>query len=554
MRHRLFISTLLLLACASYGLATDALFRLPGGIASEADGAFEIRYQQQSLNYVPGLGWLENLRAPAPVVQAGEVYVGSAVLEYLGIDGLRLEGVRWSDSGTLRLVLDLGGLRDPSRLAPATGEGQLSTSRTLHLHLPPMLLPQNWPQLESQLSQLGFQLESTDAVTTLSLRGPSVEREYEIFHLSDPDRLVIDITPTGGRDARWPQVVTPAPTPTPTPAPTPAPGAFVQPSETEARSLLPGVTHRRYQAPTASGSSQVNVLEFEPQAGHFRVVGESRTARPLSELASGAFAAINAGYFHTGTFDTIGLLQVDHAILSLPSRNRASIGFGPSGTVIDRTSADVQVRINGQLSVSERLGNSVDAGRIDIHTTAGARVGDTSKGVIVVTGNRVIENRIGPRTVPPNGFAIVYQADIRELALVDPGDQLSYDVNLVPSSFNTARYAVEAGPLLVHNGQPAYDPSYEAFQVGTRIVDSRVQQAAVAVRPDGTVLFVAAEAMTASELVPLFLALGAEHAMRLDSGTSTTLFAAGSVLNRVTTERRIVSAIVFIPSTWSARP
>ena len=39
---------------------------------------------------------------------------------------------------------------------------------------------------------------------------------------------------------------------------------------------------------------------------------------------------------------------------------------------------------------------------------------------------------------------------------------------------------------------------------------------------------------------------GASEAMRLDSGSSTTLFVGGQVVNR-RTERRVVSAIVFVP-------
>jgi exopolysaccharide biosynthesis protein len=109
---------------------------------------------------------------------------------------------------------------------------------------------------------------------------------------------------------------------------------------------------------------------------------------------------------------------------------------------------------------------------------------------------------------------------------------------------------VEAGPLLLKDGRPAFEPEREAFARGVRILDEVTQQAAIGVRADGTVLLVAAEAMVAADLVALFEALGARDAMRLDSGGSTTLVADGLVLNR-RTERAVANAIVWRPE---ARP
>jgi exopolysaccharide biosynthesis protein len=141
---------------------------------------------------------------------------------------------------------------------------------------------------------------------------------------------------------------------------------------------------------------------------------------------------------------------------------------------------------------------------------------------------------------------VVYEPHLRELALVERGDLASLAVDIAPSIFNTVDYAIEAGPLLLKAGEVVFNPALERFRTGTRLLDGRVQQAAIGVRADGTVLFVTADAMTARELIPVFITLGAQDAMRLDSGTSTTLFAAGQVINRVN-ERRIVSAIVFEP-------
>ena len=146
-----------------------------------------------------------------------------------------------------------------------------------------------------------------------------------------------------------------------------------------------------------------------------------------------------------------------------------------------------------------------------------------------------------------------YPADVRPLALVEPGQRVNVDAQLLPDALERAPWAVEAGPLLVQDGQSAFDPEAEGFGRGGRILDEPVQQAALGVRADGTVLMVVAERMVAEDLVPLFLALGAEAALRLDSGSSATLVADGRTLNRLLS-RPVESAIVAVPSLEAETP
>jgi exopolysaccharide biosynthesis protein len=264
----------------------------------------------------------------------------------------------------------------------------------------------------------------------------------------------------------------------------------------------------------------------------------------VTELASGALVALNAGYFDTSDYAAIGLLKIDHGLLSLPSRGRAGVAFGvQGGPLIDRLDADVLITTSrGVLRVGTANGDGVS-----VTTTAGALAGTPSQGVLVIQDGVVEENKIGPRLVPEDGLALAYPATNRELALLDTGDRVSIDTSLRPTGFQSAAYAVEAGPLLVRDGVAAYEPSSEGFASGQRILDGLTQQAAIGVMPDGTTLLVVAETMRAQDLVRLFLELGADRAMRFDSGSSTTLVIDGKVVNRKT-ERKVVSAVVFIPA------
>src|SRR5690554_3412067 len=488
-------------------LAQEPLYRLPGASATVDGDAVTVRYRGEEHVYVAGLGWLDGSPFGAPVLAGSDVLVDGATLEALGVTTPRLRSVRTSGDAEVRIVLDVPDL-DPGALDGLRGQGSVAEGEPLELRLPPLVLPAGQPE---ELGGVELSLVGDASGTSLRLAGPAFT--YEYFVLSSPTRVVVDVVPRRVLD---------------------------QPEVT--RALAPGVEYRRFNYRTPGGGSVVHVVSIAPGSGEFRVVGESKVPRTVSQLASGALVALNAGYFDTATFEAIGYLLVDHGLLSLPSRGRASVAFGGGKPVIDRVKATVRLHTSrGPVDVG-----AVQDG-VGVVSTPGALAGRPDMGVLVVKDGVVVENKVGPRQVPHgDAYALVYPPTNRDIALLDAGDRVLLDARIEPPGFQTARYAVEAGPLLLKDGLPAFEPVLEGFATGQRILDGLTQQAAIGVRPDGTTLLVVAETMRANDLVGLFLALGASDAMRLDSGSSTTLVVGGEVVNR-RTERRVVSAIVFLP-------
>ncbi len=503
------LSLLSLGARAAAQPLVETLFRLPGATATVQGDAITITYGGSQDTYVAGLGWLSGSSEDPPVVAGSDVLVTGAMLEALGFAGPRLEAVRTSGDAQVRIVLDVPSL-DPSQLSSLAGRGAVDEGEALVTTLPPLVLPAVQPE---ELAGVEVSLSSTDVGTSVRLVGPAFT--YERFVLADPTRVVLDVTPKRSLD---------------------------QPEVT--RELTTGVEYRRFNYPTAGGGSVVHVVSVAPRSGEFRVVGESQVPRTVTQLASGGLVALNAGYFDTATFEAIGYLLVDHGLLSFPSRGRASIAFGGGEPVIDRVRATVNLHTSYGLIEVGAVANGVG-----VVSTPGALAGRPDMGVLVVDDGVVLENKVGPRQVPAghDSYALVYPPTNRDLALLDTGDRVAIDARIDPPGFEFARYAVEAGPLLVKDGMPAYEPVLEGFATGQRILDGLTQQAAIGVRPDGTTLLVVAETMRADELIGLFLALGASDAMRLDSGSSTTLVVGGDVVNR-SSQRRVVSAIVFLPN------
>ncbi|MEJ2358092.1 MAG: phosphodiester glycosidase family protein [Deinococcales bacterium] len=504
----LLLAVLLLLAPASAARAqTGNLYRLPGASVHVSDGAIQLSYGGHQLTYVQGLGWLGNVHADAPRVSADGVLVDGSVLDALGASLPRLADVRFGGNGDVRVVLDVRGMAE-SELSGLKLEGDVASGNPLTLHLPPMLLPASSPD---PYHGVEVSIDPEPGGVQAQLVGPAFH--YKVFPLADPTRVVIDLVPQ--KQAALPALQ---------------------------RTLAPGVQYRRFNAPSASGTSVVHVISVAPGDAELRVVGASREPRTLTQLSSGAVAGINAGYFDPSTFAAVGLLRVDYGMLSLPTRSRAAIAFSPSGATIARLHAHLSLVVDGK---SVDVGQS-DNGEVGVATAAGALVGGPTVGVLTVQRGVVLGNMVGPRSVPASGFALVYPPDRRALARIDAGSHVTLHLRLQPAPFESAPYVVEAGPLLVKDGQAAYDPAAEGFPKGQRILDAVTQQSAIGVKPDGTVLLVVAQSMRASDLVPLFLRLGAKDAMRLDSGSSATLVADGRPLNR-SVERRVVSAIVVRP-------
>lgn len=529
-RSPLVLSVLLVVASLGpLAAAQGEVVRLEGVEVTQTAEALVLRQGGRELVYVQGLGWLDGLDAPAPRVEDGVVYAVAAVRDALAgapqgpatqgpatpmapaADVARLLGVRVSGDVDVRVVLDLDGAPS-ARLAALAGIGRVEDDDRLHLDLPVDAVPADLP------TEVGsFDLRWTPDEDGVRLEIDGVAFAYDVFTLAGPTRVVLDLRPD--RDAG--------------PAPT-----------EEVEVLAPGVVYRTFRAAGAGGPSRVHVVEIAPGQGEWRVVGTSGDPRPTVRWAEGAFAAINGGYFDTGTRSAIGLFVVDGAWLSPPSRGRAAVGFGPDGAVIDRVSARFGVSLDGRVVLTP---GHPDAARVTVHQVSGSWAGSGREGVLLLDAeDRVVANRVGPVRVPAGGIAVAYPPEVRALALAEPGAHVRTELRVEPPGFARVWYAVEAGPLLLRDGRPAFEPDLEAFARGVRILDEVTQQAAIGVKADGTVLLVAAEAMVAGDLIAVFERLGARDAMRLDSGGSTTLVADGRVLNR-RSERAVANAIVWRP-------
>ena len=506
-----------LAALTSVATAQEAAWTLPRAWTPDGADGVRIEAPGATATYVPGLGWSGAVGPPPERTDDGRVRLAEPTVSALDLP--RVTAVRRGlQGGTVRTVLDLAGLSAGTADLPADAAADVTADAPWRASLPPLALPTRTPTADGGVA-LQLRHDDAAAVTRLDVRSPAAR--LTAFALPAPLRYVVDLAPPAraapGADAGD--------------GATPLPGA-------------PGVTYRTFQATESAGPTPVHVVEIAPGAATFEVAYAAGRGASVAALADGAVAAINAGYFVPSDYRPIGLRRADGRLLAWPSRGRAAVGFGGGGVVIARAEVDARIVRGTEVLLDVRTRGGHPLGW---SAQAGLRVGSARQGALTLDGAGVVlRNGVGPVEVPDGGSVLTYQPDLRALALVEPGERLEIDARLVPVALDATTWAVEAGPLLVADARPAFEPEREAFARGVRILDAPTQQAGLGVTADGAVLFVVAETMVAEDLVDVFLDLGAEAALRLDSGGSATLWAGGRTVNRLV-GRAVESAIVAYP-------
>lgn len=330
----------------------------------------------------------------------------------------------------------------------------------------------------------------------------------------------------------------------------------------------------------------VHLLEADPTAVEVRAAHALDAAFGLETTSSlarrhGALAAVNGGfYLPEGELpgDSAGTLVVAGRLLSEPDRGRGTVGFfreaGRQRALFGRPGfcATATLASGDQISID---GVDRKRGRDEtiLYTPEFHRRTLTAPGGVEATllDGRFVEVRegAGGSAIPDGGLVLSVGPgrtgeDGGELRA---GEAVSIELRLRPrpddpgSAWHRVDSAVSAGPLLLAGGEPVARPELEAIsQVFAR---ARHPRTAVAVRADGTLLFVAVEGrrpersvgMSLAELTELLAELGAVEALNLDGGGSTAMVLRGELVTRPSDrngERANGDALLLFPA--SATP
>lgn len=508
-----------ILAAAQTGVALAVLvppWAAEGlSVRTTADGRVEVAGPTGAFAFLPGVGWHPFLAAPAPRLVDGSMLIPREIVVATGAAPLDLPivvALRGADrQGSLRVVLDLDRPhRAPSDIESETGKISVPIGGVLvkASALTPLSTGAGTARIGMSDGQVVVRIEI--------VRGGSVVASS----LTGPDRVVLDAYPR----------------------------LAVRPVEDQ-REVAPGIYYWRFGINTAVGEAQAHAVVVRPGAARFQVVTAALgTGARLAELAGGAIAAINGGYFDTRTFHPVGLLVSQGEVLGTGFLGRGAVGFTPlGGVVIGRPRLALSVHSSG--AVVPVAINS-PAAEVALHNRAGTVAGRAGEAAVVAIAGRVVARLPAPASVPNLGFVVTYPLDQipTQPITVPPGALLRLELNWTPASWSPVSDALEAGPVLVAEGLNALDFAAEAFRADADVAVARTSQSGIGVLADGSTLLVVTERTTTRELRDIFLALGAVQALRLDGGSSTGLMVEGRLVGRGG-ERRIASAILVLPST-----
>ena len=302
----------------------------------------------------------------------------------------------------------------------------------------------------------------------------------------------------------------------------------------------------------------LSLLSFDPAryAPHV-VAAPIGRALNVAELVrqGGGVAGINGGYFDPPSGLPVDFVAVGGKLLSASLERRGTVGFDASGAALfgfprpryTLTGAFGTLNVN---TVTARAAPGMLTAFVgDGHTAVGGQ------GLITLTLNTGADRVIradGNGSVPAQGLISLTFDPARYPQLPrTPGSQLSAVLNYQLPDWQGIREGLSAGPMLMMGGQIVLDPQREAFNVLTSIWRPTRQVAYAVYRNQPTLAFL--EYGTPETFARALKSAGVQDALRLDSGSSATVFVSGGYLGsggylNSVWSRPVPNAIVLVPT------
>jgi exopolysaccharide biosynthesis protein len=287
----------------------------------------------------------------------------------------------------------------------------------------------------------------------------------------------------------------------------------------------------------------------------------------LADMASRnkAIAAINGSFFDAYISNPIK--NPEHTLIT----GGKIVHVGGVGTLcwfsasqqamMERIKFTIEGSINGSYHYPQRwfaywINRYPTADTITIFTPHWGSSTGLSDGVqVVVSGGVVRSIGKGPQAIPKDGFVIYFRNLYKDLhQKFSIGDRVDYRIMMKkgdsPHFWSSVQEGLEAGPLLVRKGRPCPDPASEGFS-SAKILTMSCARSALGITGDGYLLLVTTDG-TIGQLAEMMKLMGAEEAMNLDGGASSSLWCRGKYITAP--GRDISNALVILPGTPASSP
>jgi len=326
------------------------------------------------------------------------------------------------------------------------------------------------------------------------------------------------------------------------------------PAQTSGYSPREGISYLSISIPN---KLSIHLLEVDPE--FFEIISarpKDGKAATVAEIATeyGAFAAINAGFFHINPpLDgfPLGILKIANEWQSTPTNVRGAIGWSNLKNIVlyDQVLTEVTVEANKK----ELLINGINIPRphdqIVLYNRFFYPTSLTSSGGIEfpVRNNLFSKSYKMNTPIPENGYLLSFGGlKKNRSSMIKQGDKFRFNVKVIPKStpaytnskeWDHAEYILGGKPMLIRNGTVITDYSLE--KVPADFLYDLHPRTAVGYLPDGHWIFVVidgrqpniSDGISVPDLAVFMREIGCVEALNLDGGGSAIMIIEDKILN-----------------------
>lgn len=355
--------------------------------------------------------------------------------------------------------------------------------------------------------------------------------KYNVFTLSRPNRLVIDILKVYDHKTQ--------------------------------REIAPGILYTEWFRGTPAGPVVAYTLDISPKAGYKvkpflsnDVINGLEQVKAMADRSQ-AIAAVNGSYFAPDG-QILGLLKIDGEIVSTGYQTRSALGIMPDGSFImdmPEYRGGVTLADNRTIDIT---GVNCERGQNDLilyNGYFGSTTGTNEYGVeYVITNGKVAGINASNSPLSPGSVVLsAHGASAEKLSGLKVGDPVTI-VQTLGAVWDKTAYVLGAGPTLVKNGNMYITAKIEDFPADITV--GRAPRTAFGVAKDGRVVLAVVDGrqthsigMTLVELAQFMRELGVNNAINFDGGGSSEMVVGGTVVNKPSDgkERYVGDSLVVLP-------
>ncbi len=344
-----------------------------------------------------------------------------------------------------------------------------------------------------------------------------------------------------------------------------------RPTSPTYRKIADGVSYWEGQRWTGAGPARVRTLRVDPRRAEVRpaMAAPGKQGRmslePVRRIADRhhAIAAINGTFFSPATYEPLGLLVIDGKLVSSQLYNRSAFYLLKDGrSLVSNANLMVQVTTpSGEILTPHSVNQPATHHQLTLYSDhfgfKSATWPDPSRWEVALSPlGSIVNMGSGNLSIPRGGVVLSAQGNARAklMQALSPGSQSVVTVGLEKSGENVA-HVIGGGPTLISKGKVRITAVEERFRQDVAL--GRAPRTAVGLDDRGNLLLATVDGrqpgysvgMTLRELARTLDELGAQEAINLDGGGSTTMAIKGEVVNQPSDgqERRISNALIVTP-------